>query len=121
MAITKRQIGAMVSKILTEAVPSSMTGWNQCSFIVIRAIDRIRRGRLQHLYSKEEGVGVGKERGMESNERCKDEKWGRGGGVDGEVGTGRGRCGNKGAKLNTAKKRLDRARDREGNKRRIME
>lgn len=43
--------------------------------MLLRAIDRIRRGRLQHLYSKEEGGGAGKERGIESNERCKDEKW----------------------------------------------
>lgn len=74
---------------------------------------------MQHLYSKEEGGGVGKERGVESNERCKDERWR--GEKKWRSGNGQGRCGNKGAKLNTAKKRLDVARDGEGNKGRIME
>lgn len=35
LAITKKQIAMMANKILTEAMPSSMMGWNRCYFIVI--------------------------------------------------------------------------------------
>lgn len=37
LAITKKQIALMTNKILTEAMPSSMMGWNWCYFIVIES------------------------------------------------------------------------------------
>lgn len=37
LAITKKQIAMMTNKILTEAMPSSMMGWNRCYFIVIES------------------------------------------------------------------------------------
>ena len=37
LAITKEQIAMMTNKILTEAMPSSMMGWNRCYFIVIES------------------------------------------------------------------------------------
>lgn len=37
LAITKKQIAMMANKILTEALPSSMMGWNRYYFIVIES------------------------------------------------------------------------------------
>lgn len=37
LAFTKKQIAMMTNKILTEAMPSSMMGWNRCYFIVIES------------------------------------------------------------------------------------